>query len=398
MINFNNVSITDNICELDFKKFDSCKQIIEIQNQRNYNIDYNNIIIYFLDNKVFDKVYKFKQQSLNVDLTELNENYSLQSWTANKNINYLLIGDSKLEITFNSSELDFDIEDYGQFDGNYNFEKLKDNNFVDKNVSYKKKNVTINKYDALINLDSCILFCSIENRFNVNNYYWNKNIDFYLFDSNLKKYYLVNFKSINKLINALKENFNNVIINDFINQLLNYSYSIIDIIQDKLKKEFVNKLFYEIDVDINKYFEPVMVNSDNTMKAYFSEFYSFGCPNVYVISDGNANKTELSLFKSQSQALINHYTKQSKIDIYTGECIDCNYDIKYRDAQYVIIARKKTTIDVNYIHFYTSKVYDMTVYELVNGIYILLNMDQTLTAINEISQRLKMIDALIKKE
>lgn len=204
-----------------------------------------------------------------------------------------------------------------------------------------------------------------------------KRASFYILNKDFTKKYSLQFNSNDiKLLNQL---FNET--NNFNNHIQLLGLKLIDLINDSSKIDLFNvfddtpcKL--SIMKNINTLINPILQEGNTT--AYFRNFPSIIDRDINII---NYDKSNVN-FINKAEAIAKYLTGDSCINVFTGEIIESNFKLLYKDLEYLIIHVENTNF--RYI------------YEKTDNIYCLIKMtdDLSLEKINQAMERANMISLL----
>lgn len=378
-LKIDNTIITDKITNLNFDQLKLEQQIIVLEEKT----DYKDIQSYFLFSKPFENLFCFNKTECNLALETYNDITEMESDVKDDYCHLLKIGNNMIEIIFDG----YDTESMYDFNEECNnYESIKDRYKLmtevglrsSDSVTYSTRNDVIDiEYISLIDLKHCYLAIEICNTLNPKRYYWNKNINIIILNKELDKYIDITIDSgIGPLIKALTNVYESREYSierclDFLNI---YNYSMKSLISDNKKIDLIKKCFTSVyclnEEDITKYFEPVLIDEKNKLKAYFSRFFTVCSPDPYVEYDiHNLDLDDLKKFKRKASSVIESLTHEARIDIYSGKCIDKDWRERYKDYEYLLIKRKN-----NFESFNNSEPIgpneSVEFYELLDDIYV----------------------------
>lgn len=405
-MNIKNTLITDDLNKIDFAKLNEGQQIFLLTEKINEDTKYNDLTVYYLKNKRFDMLYSFDIINLNIDISYDGYSSNEMNWDACDDIiSYLRINKNFIQVDLldricNINEtLLYEENIIEQFKELY----LRNEIISDKTISQsKKRKYTYTKYSneeeineykikyyATINLNSCILGIYISYNFQPELYNLDKNIKLFLFDNEFKTFGNIEISYVQELINALKNNFKCSSINNCINNLSTYTFTINNIKHDTKLKNIVYETFkdinfenHNIDSIMNQFILPIYQDKELTAEAYIQKYQQHFLSTsalAYNYPQDLCND-KIEKFKKKAIATFYFKSKRSLIDIYTGELLidyskTAKVHIFYEDAQFLYVL-------INGNSF---------IYEKIDGIYTIIeNSREKINVIDEIEKRKKL--------
>lgn len=387
-ININNSIITTDFETLDFKSLSLGQQIFLLEQKEEYDnemtIEYSELTTYCLVQKYFDNLYSFDSIKSNFDIYLYDNNrenleLAMETNQDKSRIDYLELNGILIPI------VDFDIEDEDYLStksklktNNSNINEKLITNTLEENTFFLGKKQKINVYDVKyfcnVKLDNITLATQITYTFNPTKYSFNKRIRLCLFDENLNKYLSIQLDKtgIKKLIQALKSKFNIEEIQNYINHLSIFNYTIRQLRYGEDNRNIMFKTFEDVDFGnntiesiMNRFILPFYEDKELQSYAYIKEFYfyfsheaQFICPSQLEYSDDKETKQKINNFKVKANAILEYITGDSYVDIYTGEMLHNDAIEKYRDVEILNIKFNNTLIFYKKIDNIYARIYD----------------------------------------
>lgn len=355
----NNKIFTD-IYNVDFTKLSIGDQIIILNNNiTDNNIEYNDLTIYFLTEKPFNNMYSFKTVKSEFNIDIYNNKAEIENNNSEDVISYLKIN-NKLVSIINYYENEM--------------ESIKKENNTTKELIQSNNKFS---YNTTLDFDDYSLMIKINYDFNIVKNCFFKNMKLYMFNDKLNISLELDRKGVRELIDALTLNFDNDEIKNCINHLLIYNCTINELrnnlkLQDIILKTF--KDYEQIIIIINNFIYPFYEDTELNLKAYIGQFYShfshdinFIIPYEISYSNDKSIKQKINDFKCIAQSLLDFITKESYINIYTGDVLNKDAVVLYHDCEIL-------SLQIRYEEFF---------YKNINNIFVKIYQYDEITQIKK---------------
>lgn len=328
-----------------------------------------------------NKKYTIKKIEPNIYCFDNNESYESHSFIKIKNQLFEL-DDLDLFITFqNPYDGESEILSHSQYINE--FKKIKDNNeylnyYIDSDfLNDNPTDCFIDYYCTLKIDDEHYLGVAIKYVNSLQTCIFNKQIFFYILNKDLSKKYSLLLK--NNDVKILSQLFDEP--NNFNYHIQLASLDLNDLINDTSKIDLFNVFDstpYKslIMKNINTLTNPILQEGD--IKAYFQNFPNIFDKDIYIINNDKSNTN----FEKKAEAIAKYLTGDSCINVFTGEIIEQQFTLLYKDLEYIIIYVENTNF--RYI------------YEQIDNIYCLIKIvdDLSLKKIDQAMERANMIKLL----
>ena len=382
-VKIKNTIITENLESIDFSNISIGDQIIVVNDNDDYNLNYllekniNDYNVFVVDRIASNLINLFKSD-VNFHCEMSNNYQDIDSTYYNSYYNLLLINNKPLNVRIN------DYKKIPEFEKTKIFFNIKNNEkSYYENIIQPDLNMFTFHFHCKIS-DNTYLYINCKNI--IKNYHWGFNKNVYVCDLKSEDICEICNFDRNQLINLLGQldcNKNSSDFNKLKKMVKIINYDIKDYLNDNSILKEITDFYSDINFlskhDIEKFFLPIYQNED--FKGYLNSRYT--CFHsldkiLYTCSNDNDIETYKKITLEIRDFLLHHI--DVRINPYTGEILDKDYKKVYEDAEHLMIQ----SIELSFAKYYFHK---------HDNIFISANQEE----INEILELKKTIDTLLSE-